>query len=213
MCFFAHVPKCAGSSIEDYLEERFGPLAFLDRKYRQTPKRFRWTNSSPQHIPADAQVRLFPGDFFDASFAVVRHPYDRLMSAFRVQRDGLGRIPPDTSLSSWIMGLPKLLRTEPFAFDGHFRPMDDIVPPNCRIFRLEDGLNHLVDWLDRLSGDAQGPRHIGQSNSVAEILAEQNSGISSLKMTRPDRVRIARIYSADFDRFRYEPYGIAPRTE
>jgi len=213
LCFFAHVPKCAGSSVEDYLEARFGALAFVDRDYRQIPKRFRWINSSPQHAPADTLARLFPAGFFDARFAVVRHPYERMQSAFRVQRDGLGRIPADTSLTDWIRGIPKLLRTEPFAFDGHFRPMQDIVPDGCRIFRLEDGLKHLVDWLDTIADNTEGPREIGRSNSGEEIFAERQTPIAPLKMTRSDRIRIARIYSMDFERFGYEPHGTAPRTE
>ena len=35
--FFAHVPKCGGQSVEDYLSRRFGPLAFLNNDYYARP--------------------------------------------------------------------------------------------------------------------------------------------------------------------------------
>ena len=76
--YFAHVPKCGGSAVEDYLLARFGAVSFLDKNFFAQPASLHWTRSSAQHISADALVRLFPADFFDASFAVVRHPVDRL---------------------------------------------------------------------------------------------------------------------------------------
>jgi hypothetical protein len=33
LIYFAHVPKAGGSSVENYLAARFGPLAMLDRNW------------------------------------------------------------------------------------------------------------------------------------------------------------------------------------
>jgi hypothetical protein len=92
LVYFAHVPKCAGSAVERYLEQRFGPMAFRDPAFYEQEHGERWSNSSPQHIPIKALSRLFPASFFDASFAVIRHPVDRLASAFLYQREIEGSI-------------------------------------------------------------------------------------------------------------------------
>ena len=81
MCHFAHIPKCAGSSIEHYLENHNIKLAFLDRTFDAASKS--WNISSPQHIDGYSLSRLFPGDFFDLGFAISRDPITRFISAFK----------------------------------------------------------------------------------------------------------------------------------
>ncbi|WP_136444160.1 sulfotransferase family 2 domain-containing protein [Pacificoceanicola onchidii] len=167
LVYFAHVPRAAGTSVERYLRARFGPLAFADPGYLSVPEGARWTRSSPQHVTRDALDRLFPAGFFDASFAIVRNPYDRLHSVFLRQRDIEQTIPADMSFADWVGSLPQ----PRFALDNHTRPMLDFIPKGARIFRLEDGLGQVVDWLDDLAGNSRGPREIGVSNSHAERLA------------------------------------------
>lgn len=167
LVYFAHVPRAAGTSVERYLRARFGPLAFADPAYLSVPEPMRWTRSSPQHVTREALDRLFPDRFFDASFAIVRHPYDRLHSVFLRQRDIEQTIPEGTVFADWVASLPQ----PRFALDNHTRPMLDFIPKGARIFRLEDGLGQVVDWLDDIAGNSRGPREIGVSNSHAERLA------------------------------------------
>ena len=167
LVYFAHVPRAAGTSVERYLRARFGPLAFADPQHLSVPEEARWTRSSPQHVDRFALARLFPPGFFDASFALVRHPHDRLHSVFLRQRDIEGTIPADTEFRDWIGQLP----LPGFELDNHTRPMLDFIPPGARIFRLEEGLGQIVDWLDALAGNTDGPRAIGVSNSHSERLA------------------------------------------
>ncbi|WP_425102284.1 sulfotransferase family 2 domain-containing protein [Tropicibacter sp. S64] len=167
LVYFAHVPRAAGTSVERYLRARFGPLAFADPAYLSVPEARRWTRSSPQHVTRGALDRLFPEGFFDASFAIVRHPYDRLHSVFLRQRDIESQIPPETPFGDWVSTLPQ----PEGALDNHTRPMLDFLPKGTRIFRLEDGLGQVVDWLDDLAGNSRGPREIGVSNSHSERLA------------------------------------------
>ena len=84
---FVHVPKCAGTSVEAYLTSVFGPLAFHDPQFNRVPESARWSRTSPQHADAATLDRLFPPGFLRASFAIVRHPVDRIVSVFRFQRD------------------------------------------------------------------------------------------------------------------------------
>ena len=52
--YFAHVPKCAGASVEVYLRKRFGKIAFANSQFYNVPEAQRWTKSSPQHIDREA---------------------------------------------------------------------------------------------------------------------------------------------------------------
>ena len=94
LLYFAHVPRAAGTSIEQYLIQRFGPLAFLDPAFLAVPEAERWSRTSPQHLTAAALSRLVPESWIRHRFAVVRHPEDRILSVFRFQRDIEGNIPP-----------------------------------------------------------------------------------------------------------------------
>lgn len=149
LVYFAHVPRCAGSAIENYLTARFGPLALLDRRYFLKAKGARWSKTSPQHVDADTLARLLPPTFIDASVAVIRHPVARLRSVFLRHRDIEKNIPSDTDFDDWCTKLP--LRG--FALDNHTRPMTDFIPKGCKLFRLEDGFEPLIAWLDALAGD------------------------------------------------------------
>lgn len=191
--YFAHIPKCAGTSIEHYLEERFGPLAFLDKHYLTVAPGKRWNVSSPQHVPAQALARLFPEGFFEASFAVVRHPAERFHSAFRFQQQ-LETIHRRMPLSVWLRFFESGFFPGHARYDNHFLPQTAFVPEGARVFRMEDGLQALVDHIDGLVGNSDGPREIGRINT----------GVGQGELTAGQIGRIRRIYSEDFERFGYE---------
>lgn len=205
LVYFAHVPKCAGSAVERYLEQRFGPLAFRDPAFYEQEHGERWTNSSPQHIPIKALTRLFPASFFDVSFAVIRHPVDRLASAFLYQREIEETIASDTSLEDWLEYMPTRRQETPFAFDNHTRPMSDFIPEDSLLFRLEDGLNPVVAWLDDFVGMAEGPREILPFNVLNTRLANEARPPVALKVDQSARDLIATLYHEDFERFGYDP--------
>ena len=156
--FFAHVPKCAGTSVEQYLEARFGPLAFVNRQFLSDPEPRRWSKSSPQHIPLDAFRKLVPAAWIASSFAVVRHPVTRLVSAFTFQANVEGLVPEDWTIDGFFDDWLRRGESEPFLYDGHLRPQSDLVPEKAAIFRLEDGLDGLITHLDGLAGNASGAR-------------------------------------------------------
>lgn len=212
--YYAHVPKCAGSAVEDYLAARFGPLAFRDTRHFSRPAQHRWSRTSPQHVDAATLARLFPEGFFDLAFAVVRHPVDRLVSAWHFQLEVEGTVPLGVGFSDWLQDIAERRAVEPFAFDNHTRPMDEIVPATAQIFRLEDGLDQIVPWLDRVTGLYEGPRALGQSNRRGE---RGRKGTSKVRPDAADLALIADLYAADFARFGYtskavpdEPADTAP---
>lgn len=212
LVYFAHVPKCAGTAIEAYLETAFGPLAFRDSRFTSVPSRKRWTRSSPQHVALKDLNRLFPPDFFDTSFAVVRSPTARLVSAFRFQRDIEGVVPADTLFGDWLDRVYAGHRQKPWQFDNHTRPMAEFVPENARVFRLEEGLVPLVSWLRDLAGQgAVLPDEIAPRNVLDTRLAFEGKPNHPVTPGIEDRARVARLYAVDYERFGYDPLTGDPR--
>lgn len=199
---FVHVPKCAGTSVEEYLRSHFGQLAFLDREFGKVPVQERWSRSSPQHAEAAALQRLFPPCFLHASFAVVRHPVSRLISVFRFQRDIEMRIDARTSFADWLEELSQSSR--PWAYDNHTRPMVEMVPDDTAVFRLEDGFDPIVDFLESLCSDGRRlPRDVPVRNALERRLAHERRTAVPVVPDEREKALIKRLYAADFERFGY----------
>lgn len=194
--YFAHVPKCGGSAVEHYLRARFGSIAFLDENFYALPGPLHWTRSSAHHIPIDILNRLFPVGFFDASFAIVRHPVERLLSEYHYLRDHLQRIDQSESFSSWIAHLDGAIAENPWLYDNHLRPMVDLIPEHATVFRLENGLDQIVAYLDDLVGPC------GQPLCFERVLARDPS-LPKVVPSPDDIATIERIYRQDFDTFGY----------
>ena len=206
LVLFAHVPRAAGTAIENYLHARFGRLAFLDRQFNKVAVAERWSKSSPQHIEAAALDRIIPRTWIAHSFATVRHPEDRVLSVFRFQRDVEQSIPHDQPFQDWLTALETSLAASPHLHDNHARPATDLVPDTARVFRLEDGLAPVIDWLDAMEGAKRGPREIAKANDHKAVLEFLGRAAGpDPRITVAARQSIARIYAADFQRFGYEP--------
>ncbi len=200
--FFAHVPKCGGSSVEAYLKTRFESLAFIDQDFYLLPSSRQWTRSSAQHIGAEMLERLFPAGFFDASFAVVRHPVDRLVSEYHFQRDQWRKISQSERFSTWLAAFEHALKDDPLIYDGHVRPMVDLVPAYATVFRLEDGLDQVVRYIDELVGACE------ETIPMKRLLV-RNTSIPKVVPSENDIAMIERIYARDFERFGYDRKTLA----
>lgn len=208
---FAHVPKCAGTAVEEYMAARFGPLAFLDRSHRSHPWQT-WSRTSPQHVEAAALAQLFPPGFFAASFAVVRHPAVRLLSSYGYERRR-ARVPPGRDFFAWLRWQSRKRARDPHALDNHVRPMADIVPEAAVVFRLEDGLDRVVEWLDAVTGDKAGPRTIAAvhaTETIPQRPRRRRARLLGRLLDRPVPVldeaicrAVHAAYRQDYDRFGY----------
>jgi hypothetical protein len=209
LVYYAHVPKCGGSAIEYYLQERFGTLGLYDHWFHR--KRFKgtaWTRTSPQHVDAEALEHIVPTAFFDAMFAVVRHPVPRTVSTYHFQREVEHRIPEGTSFSDWLAAL-EADGFAPYDYDNHVLPMNRLVPEGAQVFHLEHGLDGIVVWLDLLTGTQAPPRVIEHANARGAVVSVKTEKVEP---TPRDVERIARIYAEDFARFGYAPDARAPKA-
>ncbi|MEM8577474.1 MAG: hypothetical protein AAGF60_06450 [Pseudomonadota bacterium] len=204
LLYFAHVPKAAGTAVEEYLVTRFGRLGLLDRGFGRRSAAEAWTYGPPQHMPEAVRRDLLPDRLFDAMFATVRHPATRLRSAYLFARDHEGSVPKGVTFPVWVRGLPRTLATDPGAANGHVRPMVDIVPPRAAVFRIEDGLTPVVTWLDQRAGKADGPREIAPKNRIRDVLADRDMPVEEIALTGKICAEIAEIYAADYARFGYD---------
>lgn len=207
LIYFAHVPKCAGSAVEDHLVARFGAMALRDTRFLSHPPERRWSKTSPQHVDAGTLARLFPAGFFDLAFAVVRHPVSRIVSAWHFQLEVERTVPNGLGFSDWLEELPDRLESDPFLHDNHTRPMDEMVPEGAEIFHVEHDLNAIVHWLDLATGRRDGPRGIGRSNPRGGHGAK---GSAKVTPDARDLDIIAGLYARDFDRFGYRIDAPAP---
>lgn len=146
-------------------------LELLDRRFLKHPPATCWTKSSSQHIDRSALQRLFPADFFTAKFALVRHPVARLRRAYLFQRDIEQRIPTGVPFSDWLRDTCEHWMGNTYDLDNHTRPMDQMVPQDCKVFRLEQGLVPVISWLDEQVGNTDGPREIEVFNSLVQKTA------------------------------------------
>ncbi|MEM8752556.1 MAG: sulfotransferase family 2 domain-containing protein [Pseudomonadota bacterium] len=200
--YYAHVPKCAGISVEAHLERRFGALGFRDDDHnRRWPERARWSRSSPQHILWDDLVRLVPEDWIASVFTVVRHPVSRLVSAFNFQATKMRIIPPGLTIDDWFEDYLSLRESYPFDHDNHLVPQSAFAPASAAFFRLEDGLAAVSAWLDERFG-ADGGEGIGHMNESAPDEARffEEKGVSAALAAR-----VAEVYAEDFERYGYAP--------
>jgi len=143
---FYHIPKCAGTTIENSIIKSGLKLSFLDNNFN----RYSWTKSSPQHIIYSEQKKLFDEDFFDYEFAIVRNPVDRFISAYNHHRRKIGRF---SRLDNFLKNLhTNVQRKNDYfgtEFDNHFVPASRFISPKTDIFYLENGMQNILDELSR----------------------------------------------------------------
>lgn len=209
LVLYAHVPKCGGSAVSWYLNQRFGQVAFNDSRHTSQPPKARWSRTSPQHIDRDSLGRLFPDGFFDAMFTIVRHPVARLVSAYHFQLEVESSLPQSTGFSEWLADLEERMAEDPFVFDNHVRPMTQIVPEGAHVFYMEHGLDALVPWFDRLTGGKDGPRAVPRINEQGAYTGKGKS-LPKATPTDADLELITRLYGEDFARFGYRIGEKAP---
>ena len=144
LVYFAHVPKCGGTSVEGSIQRCGVRIAMKDAQFWSRPNK--WYKTSPQHIQLKHLKKIFPDDFFHISFAVVRNPASRFLSAFNHAQIA-GRIAIDEEPLNFTRKIKKQKDYLAKEHDNHFVPSCHIVPQDAKVFRLEEGMDSLRAWL------------------------------------------------------------------
>lgn len=198
--FFAHIPKCGGMSVEAYLAARFGNLAFINNQFYAIPKHNRWSATTPQHVDALSLSSMFPADWIKSSFAVVRHPLDRLISAYNFRTTLTKSIAPGLTIEKWFDDYLSRRKATPFMHDNHLTSQAAIIPENATIFKLEDGLDAVIPYLDDLAGDKNGPRVIAHHNKSPTVSPKE---YDANQVTSAFCDLVYETYEDDFVKFDY----------
>ena len=143
---FIHVPKTGGTSLSVALE-KFGTITF-DRGFKENKKKF-----SERHAHKALIHSNIIDTRFDYVFMITRDPVDRIISEYRYQcrKPGLHR--------SKVMGFGLWLDYSLYWAkknrgyrDNHFRPQSEFATLGCEIFRLEDGLEFVINSINQKLG-------------------------------------------------------------
>jgi hypothetical protein len=211
---FTHVPKCAGVSVESYLEKVVGSLSFRDNAYLSHEASTVWNKSSPQHVDGLSMSRLFPDSkFFDHYFSVVRHPIKRVVSAYKFQKYVEKSIASNMKINDFFLRL-KAEDINSIGFcDNHFMPMHRFFVPlngfkyklfkrvKYKVFKLEEGLQEVKNWLETEVFDSQTNIQIGHENSMDKFdLSSEDFTLNAEAI-----YHLNELYKQDFELFQYSP--------
>jgi hypothetical protein len=194
---FVHVPKAAGSTLEQMFVRSGWKMAF--RETRKThPRLMPLRRCSPQHYHAALLQEVFDVDRFDLVFTVVREPVSRFRSEY-LMRNHTDPRTDAASVDAWADTVLARREADPYALDNHLRPQHEFLLPQSQLYRLEDGLESVVaDLNERFD--------VGLTSAVLQAMTSvKRAGVSSSAIELSDRVRSAvrSLYAEDFSRFDY----------
>jgi len=140
---FIHIPKTGGTSIENWLSN-FGEMQFYQ------PGIPTFMKCTPQHLTLNDFNVLFGEKFFDVIFAVVRNPYNRLVSEYLFRTaDQLKTFKKRVDFSDWLMLHLGEAQLNKYHLDNHLRPQTNFIGPQMKIFSFENGLGKVVSHLKK----------------------------------------------------------------
>lgn len=196
LIYFVHIPKTGGSSVENALKKANCTRAFMMSKAKNIATGYGMC--TPQHMHAEVFQMYFPDDFIDYTFAVVRNPFDRIASEYKMKSAINGKV---VAADVWINKALKRYKIYPYTRDNHIRPQHEFTGERAEVFRLEDGLTSPVKAACRALRLRRVPEipHARQGASEKPIISEKTL------------MQIIQFYKADFSKFNYsiEDYGTA----
>jgi hypothetical protein len=192
---FVHVPKTGGTAIENYLHAAglsgfFDPLSYMPvRRVLRIP---------PTHYDYKTLDNLFRLDHF-YSFAIVRHPLDRMISEYKwaLKRTKITNDKGTLSFSQFMeFALERYKRDENF-LAGHLKPQSRFIGGKIsKVFKYENGLNSIIKQVfDDVGFSMNDPVNIPYINKSSDI---------PVTPTKDDVKLVRDVYAEDFEQFGYQ---------
>jgi hypothetical protein len=194
---FVHVPKTGGTTIERVFERSGWTTRLLE-----TPDTHRdllaVRKCSPQHYHADLLRSVLRLGRFEATFMMVRDPLARFRSEFLMRHSREPRTDA-AAVEEWADQVFRRYRRNPFVLDNHLRPQSEFHLQGATVYRLEDGLDTIVEDLNARLGldlDPTVPHtmHGTQRAGLPSSAVEVSPGLAA---------RLTDFYAADYERFGY----------
>lgn len=188
---FVHIPKTGGSSVEAWL----GAHAHLHfHTAGLTPPALRCT---PQHLRFWDLAQIFQPTFFDYSFAIVRNPFRRLESEYRmraiVAKEQL--LPQMPTFPLWLAHNLEMHKQNAFHLDNHMRPQWHFPGRRTEVFKIEDGLDKIIGKVSEKIGLPK-----------PDILPHEMSSTAfegQIEWDMSDVISVQEAYRQDFEEFGY----------
>lgn len=141
---FIHVPRTGGTSTEQWLSS-VAPLRFFSYGIPSFLK------CTPQHLTYSDIAALFGEEFFEYGFMIVRNPYRRLESEYKMRhvlakQSFFGAMEP---FSAWLEANIDVARNNPWHMDNHIRPQWQFASKHLQVFKFETGLDTIWDTVSR----------------------------------------------------------------
>lgn len=190
---FLHIPKTAGTTIETWLND--------SGKYQQilfSQKKLEGMLVTPQHLGYHTLTELTKtlNRPLEYKFAVVRNPFERIVSEF-FYRIKLGSIQlgvnSESLFSAWVVHNLKKYQETPELLDNHLRPQTYYVNDDVEVFKFEDGIQNVLDTVGERIGLHENT-HV-ESKKVGDKKSVWWSS-TAIEM-------VLKLYEKDFERFGY----------
>ncbi|MDK9701673.1 MAG: sulfotransferase family protein [Sulfuritalea sp.] len=144
---FIHIPKTGGTSIEESMKD-VADVCFCSRAIPPSLK------VPPEHFTWSDYAALFPAGHFDYAFAVIRNPYHRIESEYRMRAilSSQGLWGATAGFSVWLANSIHQAGRDKHFLANHFRPQVEFLGSGVRVFRYEDRLDEIINRVSEESG-------------------------------------------------------------
>jgi hypothetical protein len=188
LLLFVHIPKTGGASVEQFFRNH-GRVILFDG-IPNNPHFY----CSPQHFHLAPLKSLFPLNVFHYRFTIVRNPFTRLVSEYRMRQGEAflaGQAIPN--FDEWCAEVFDKYLENSWVLDNHLRPQTAFINEQIKVLRFEEGINSILQSLQ-------------QRFQLPEILNyphKQKSVAIPVKISPKTVAAIVEFYSEDFAQLPY----------
>lgn len=211
--YLIHIPKAAGTAVEEicYTYGECVGQCYTNRHHSMRPIDEKYYKMSPWHVPLQYFSKNKVKEIYESHiiFAIVRNPYDRILSDFRFWHDYY-ELRPELQKDKYHKFLIKNLKNintfvdtgiNTLHYDGHFIPMAEFIDEseNITILRHESLNKDFNKFLTDNSIDI--PQDLLKIPTVN--VSKSHRSISIKDFSKSSLKKINKIYKNDFIRFKY----------